>query len=212
MPKIVDREARRREIVDTYLRLVGRIGVGAVTTRVLAQELGVATGSLWHYFRGFDEVLQRAFERVFEATNTRIAAAVAGREGIDALCAMIEQVHPLDKTTSDEAGVVVSFWGRIPFRHSMAAVQADVERRWHDDYRRHLARAVELDELATDTPVDRVSDALLALVTGVQVEHVIGTEIARPARQWQIVETVLGAWLTDAGHATARLEERTAAD
>ncbi|WP_156760913.1 TetR/AcrR family transcriptional regulator [Microbacterium karelineae] len=211
MPKIVDRDARRLEIVDTYLRLVSSVGVGAVTTRALAQELGVATGSLWHYFRGFDEVLQRAFERIFEATNMRIAEAVDGRTGIDALCAMIEQVHPLDKTTNDEAGVVVSFWGRIPFRHSMSAVQAEVERQWHDQYRRHLSRAVDLGELTGDTPVDRIADALLALVTGVQVEHVMGTKIARPDRQWQIIETVIGSWLTQVGRAAARLDERTSA-
>ncbi|WP_221585451.1 TetR/AcrR family transcriptional regulator [Microbacterium sp. G2-8] len=210
MPKIVDREARRQEIIATYLKLVGREGVETVTTRRLAEALGVSTGALWHYFHGFDEVLQRSFERIFAATNERIAASLSGREGLDAVCAMVEQIHPLDKTTQDEASVVVSFWGRIPFKHEMASLQATVEKQWHEDYARHLGRAVERGELTAHAPVERVSDLLMTLVTGTQVEHVFGTPIAEPARQWQLIETVLTAWLTPKGRAAARFEERTA--
>lgn len=211
MPKIVDREGRRREIVDAYLALVAREGVAAATTRRLAQELGVATGALWHYFKGFDEVLQRAFERIFEATNARIDSAVADREGLDALCAMLEQIHPLDKTTGDEANVVVSFWGRVPFHAGMASFQAEVERAWHRAYELRLDEAVVRGELREDAPTRDLADALLTLMSGAQIEYVIGTPLGRADRQWRSIATVLGSWLTEAGRAAARLDERTAA-
>jgi AcrR family transcriptional regulator len=93
MPKIVDRDARRHEIVETYLHIVARDGMEAASTRALAAELGVASGALWHYFDGFDEVLFRAFQLIFDRATERIAASTEGKAGLAAFRAMVED-HP----------------------------------------------------------------------------------------------------------------------
>ncbi|MBO3664928.1 TetR/AcrR family transcriptional regulator [Microbacterium stercoris] len=211
MPKIVDRDARRREIVETYLRLAAAEGVEAVTTRRLASELGVATGGLWHYFSGFDEVLLRAFELIFDRADERIAGVLAQRRGIDALCGLIDQTHPLDGTTGEEAHVVVSFWGRVPFHHELSAVQSRVEEHWHRTYRLALEQAVADGELRAGTPVDALADALLVFVAGYQIEHVLATSLARPDRQWRAVGAVLGPWLTEEAAARGEFARRAAA-
>ncbi|WP_309068804.1 TetR family transcriptional regulator C-terminal domain-containing protein [Microbacterium sp.] len=211
MPKIVDREARRLEIVETYVKLAAAEGFEAVTTRRLASELGVAAGALWHYFKGFDEVLLRAFQLMYERTDARMQAQTDTRRGIDALCAVVEQTHPLDPLTSDEAHVVVSFWGRVPFHKDFAQIQSSVEDHWHRTYSRALEQAVEDGELVAGTPVQGLTDALLALVTGYQVEHVLRTRISEPSRQWGVIQTLLGPWLTPAGAERGRFAERAAA-
>ena len=199
VPKTVDREQRRTEIAETFLALVAREGFEAVTTRRLAAELGIATGALWYYFSNFDEVLVRAFRLVFARTNARIAERTAGRSGLAALLAMIGQIHPTDKTTRDEALVVVAFWGRVASHASLGAHQSAVEAQWRTGYREHLAAAVAAGELAAATPVPEVADVLLTLASGLQVELAVHADLAEVEHQWDIVRTVLGPWLTERG-------------
>lgn len=73
MPKIVDHDARRRELVEAGFEVFDALGYGAVSMRKLAQGLGVTTGTLYHYFDGkeaiFREVVRQRFERdLAEAT------------------------------------------------------------------------------------------------------------------------------------------------
>src|SRR5689334_14842717 len=112
LPKIVDHDQRRSEIVEAFLSVVARKGLPAATSRAIAAELGVGTGALWHYFDGFDAVTAAAYQRVFERTNIRIDGAATGLRGLAATEAVMREILPLGKETLDEAQVVVGFWGR----------------------------------------------------------------------------------------------------
>ena len=50
MPKIVDHDVRRLEILEQSFDLFADRGYSAVSMRQLATELGVSTGTLYHYF------------------------------------------------------------------------------------------------------------------------------------------------------------------
>jgi AcrR family transcriptional regulator len=50
MPKIVDREQYRKQLLQQSFELFAEIGYGNITMRQLAQKLGVSTGTLYHYF------------------------------------------------------------------------------------------------------------------------------------------------------------------
>lgn len=86
MPKIVDHQERRRQIVEAVWALIARRGLDAVTMRDLAAEAGYSNGALAPYFRNKDEILQAAFTFAFESTNTRAEDAIAGASGL-ASCA-----------------------------------------------------------------------------------------------------------------------------
>ncbi|GAA4911533.1 TetR/AcrR family transcriptional regulator [Nesterenkonia rhizosphaerae] len=207
MPKIVDREERRREIVDTYLQLVGRDGFEKASSRALAAELGVASGALWHYFDGFDEVLLRAFQQSFANTNARIKAKIGDRSGLAALIAMLEELFPQSKTTHDEAYVALGFWGRVPGRPQLRESQLSIERQWHQTITGMLTEAAASGELLPGTPADDIADTLLVLTTGYQVEHVLHTPVAQPSRQWSVVRHCLRAWMTEQGRIATGLDQ-----
>jgi AcrR family transcriptional regulator len=111
VPKIVDHEARRREIVDAYLAVLGREGTARTTGRTVAAELGLTPGTLWHYFDSIEQIAEAAARRGVLRTVERIAQRTAGQRGLDALLGIAEEVLPLDPTTRAEAQVVVAFWG-----------------------------------------------------------------------------------------------------
>jgi AcrR family transcriptional regulator len=50
MPKIVDREQYRKQLLTQSFELFAEIGYGKITMRQLAQKLGISTGTLYHYF------------------------------------------------------------------------------------------------------------------------------------------------------------------
>lgn len=50
MPKVVDHEAYRAELLERCVDAFARHGYAALTMRKIASELGVSTGTLYHYF------------------------------------------------------------------------------------------------------------------------------------------------------------------
>lgn len=194
MPKRIDPDARRAQIVDAYLRIVSRSGVAAATSRALAVEAGIAAGALWHAFAGVDEVVRAAFERVYEQTGIRIAAATAGKRGLDALTAMTEEIIPHDEATRQESVVVVSFWGLLPAHEEFRAYTRSVEQDWGRQVRRHLAEAVEDGILTPDTPIAELTDALLSVFEVLQLREVQGSPVASAPRQEALFEHLLAPW------------------
>jgi AcrR family transcriptional regulator len=91
MPKIVDHEQYRKELLHKCFDLFADKGYASITMRQIAQGLGVSTGTLYHYFPSkeslfeqlVDEISQRdlvQFEQEIEQKQSleeRIVAAIA---------------------------------------------------------------------------------------------------------------------------------------
>jgi AcrR family transcriptional regulator len=97
MPKVVDKRQRVDDAIEATWRLVVTGGLGAVTLRAVAAQLGYANGALKPYFATKQELLEAAYLRAFEATATRAAAKTAGRRGLEALRALCLEIMPLDR-------------------------------------------------------------------------------------------------------------------
>ena len=97
MPKIVDHDQRRLELVDATWRIIARLGIESATMREIALEAGFANGALKPYFPTKDDLLTFAFGHVFNRTNERIAGVTAGQAGLAALRSFCVEVLPLDE-------------------------------------------------------------------------------------------------------------------
>ncbi|WP_051163567.1 TetR/AcrR family transcriptional regulator [Nocardia brevicatena] len=72
MPKVVDREQRRDEVVAALWRLAYRDGWDAVSLRKVASEAGLSLGSVQHYFAGLDDLLDHAVAGVLDILDERL--------------------------------------------------------------------------------------------------------------------------------------------
>lgn len=194
MPRVVDHDERRRAIVDAYLEVGARDGLSAATSRAVAAHLGVAAGSLWHYFPNFDAVLVAAFQRVFENTNERIRVASTGLEGLSGLHAMLMELLPLQPVTKLEASIVVSFWGLLATHEELSDQHARIEEDWSGRIREYLHQAVDRGELVAETPVGRLGDTLQLLASSLQIESVARTRTSSLDNQLGLVEHCLRPW------------------
>ncbi|HON79717.1 MAG TPA: TetR/AcrR family transcriptional regulator [Spirochaetota bacterium] len=61
MPKIVDHETYKEALLTQCYEIFARRGYQGVTLRQLAEELGVSTGSLYHYFPTKQSILEAMF-------------------------------------------------------------------------------------------------------------------------------------------------------
>lgn len=192
MPRIVDHDERRRQIAEALLAVAARDGHESVTSRAVAKELGVAIGSLWHYFDGFDDVVRAAAAEVTRRTDARIADATAGLRGLPRLHALMREVLPVDERTRSEARVVVGFWGRIATLAATPDAGTPTLATWQDSIREALQEAVADGELHSDTPQDAVMALLRSITYGQQVVEV--TEPQAEAAHLAVLDGILAPW------------------
>ncbi|MCK5669592.1 MAG: TetR/AcrR family transcriptional regulator [Gammaproteobacteria bacterium] len=75
MPKIVDHEEYRKELLEKCFNLFCQNGYQKVSMRAIAKEIGVSTGTLYHYFSSKEKILE---EMVPWAIETNIGAFIRG--------------------------------------------------------------------------------------------------------------------------------------
>lgn len=95
MPKIVDRDEMRADLLTRCFGLFAEKGFAAVTMRDLAAELQVSTGTLYHYFTNkrdlFDKMLRHLVERDIGQVLQRIEDAARPGERIQVLFDYVAQ-------------------------------------------------------------------------------------------------------------------------
>jgi AcrR family transcriptional regulator len=70
MPKIVDREQYRKQLLTESFELFAEIGYGKITMRQLAQKLGISTGTLYHYFPSKEVMFLQLVEELVQRDIT----------------------------------------------------------------------------------------------------------------------------------------------
>ena len=191
MPKQVDHEQRRIEIVEATWRIIARGGFSAATMREIASEAGFANGGLKHYFANKDELLVAAYQRTFYRINERAALANGDKTGLAAIRALCMEMLPLDRERQIESRVAVAFWDRAASNPILMKVHADSHAIWRHFFEQHLDIARASAEIREEVATALVVDELLWLTTGLQVVPLLDPKTTSPINQVRIIDTVL---------------------
>ena len=170
MPKIVDHDERRLELVDATWRIIARQGLEGATMREIAMEAGFANGALKPYFPTKDTLLEFAFGHVFNRTNQRIAQVTAGRSALEALRAFCMEVLPLDEERINEARIVIPFWQKAVNDPQKAEIHQQSMAEWVATIRRYLAQARGAGEVRIAVDDSILAGQLLNMLLGAQIE------------------------------------------
>ena len=76
MPKIVDHDKYRKELADKCMDLFSKKGYSNVTMREISKELGVSTGSLYHYFPNKEAIFAHMAEHLSQTDVANVLAQV----------------------------------------------------------------------------------------------------------------------------------------
>jgi AcrR family transcriptional regulator len=84
MPKIVDHAHYRKELLKKCFNLFAQKGYGSLTIRQISQEIGVSTGTLYHYFSSKEELFIQLIEQITEQ-DILLAINEFDRQGVETI-------------------------------------------------------------------------------------------------------------------------------
>lgn len=178
VPKIVDREQRRRELAAIAGQVLVAEGLEGFTTRRVTEAAGVSKGVLSHYFDGKADLMISVLEHFYDRIQQRVNAATEGLSGLDFVRAAMLEVLPLDEDRLHEAVAEMSF--------AAASVSDPAIRRWYATERRRVLRELtaELEvatrdgDLAAGVVPSEAADDLLALMDSLSLQAVAGATVS----------------------------------
>ena len=194
MPKIVNWDERRDEILAATWRVIARDGIAKATVRAIAREAHCSAGILAHYFDDKADILGSALMLSHRRVAARMEAGAAGRAGLDALRVIMLEALPLDEERDLEAQIEISFWGRALGHPELRTVQNAEFDRFARRLRAHLAEARELGELRDGVDIDLAAHQLLVLIDGLSAQRVLYAARVTAARQRQMLGALLDSF------------------
>jgi AcrR family transcriptional regulator len=183
VPKVVDPQARRDEVLAAAWRIIQREGLQGATIRAIAAEAGASTTVVTHYFRNKDDVLRSALDLSHAQIGERRHRKLDGLTGLAALEAALLQMLPLDAERRLELHIEVNFWAR--------AISDERSREQHLlSHDRSLAlltdlasQAMEAGDIDPSLNARRVAEGLLAFIDGLGVDALMHPQRVSTARQ-----------------------------
>jgi len=191
MPKIVDWDERRDEILSATWRVIARDGIEGATIRAIAREANCSAGILAHYFDDKEDILGSALLLSHRRVAARMTAAAAGLTGLDALRATMLEALPLDGRRDLEAQIEISFWGRALGNARLRDLQhSEFERfgRWLHGY---LLDAADQGQLSDDCDLAVATHQLVVLIDGLSAQRVLYPDRVTPQRQVEMLDRLL---------------------
>ena len=183
MPKTVDHDAYRKELLEKCFDLFGRHGFSNVTMRQIGQEIGVSTGTLYHYFPTKLDVLEQLFSWAVEE------GIVAYSESADQDLPLAEKVARLSRFWAASGNFYENLLllGLDLFRNSAAEGE-----RVCGDFADHYKAAIS-KSLGTNA---RLSEVIFTYVLGVVIHSLLTPKRFSFDEQALVLPDVLNALIT----------------
>lgn len=166
MPKIVDHDARRREISAIAAKLIAAGGLEAATFREVAVSSGYSKGVIEHYFGNKDALIGAALDWANHNYVQRVAASTKNLSGLQALRNRMEAILPLNKKVRDEWKVRMVFWSEAAINTTMRTGQSKRFELAVQMYRADLERAAALGEIPRQSNCEAQAERLFMGVIG----------------------------------------------
>jgi TetR/AcrR family fatty acid metabolism transcriptional regulator len=171
--EIVVEEFRKQSICDAAMRVVARKGLSSVTVQDIADEAGVAKGTIYIYFQSRNEILQRTMDNATENLIQKLATACRECRGFRDI--LEQRVRTQIEHFEDN---------RDFFRLYLAMAEPFGERRLkkHPTYQTYLAQIERLVREAIargeirDTNVERLAIAIASVVRDIVMHRMIERE------------------------------------
>jgi AcrR family transcriptional regulator len=186
-PKAGIHEAERRvQILRAARACIVTLGYERATVRDVAEEAGVSTGTIVHYFGDKDTMLEAALLDKVQDTGIAFRAALAGASNAwERLERLVNASLPESAEVRDEWRLWLTFWGEVTRNERLRAVSEKQHRRWT----RFLARIIAEGSLSGEfAPVDAEMAAtqMAALIDGLAIQTTLQNPILTPARMREV--------------------------
>ncbi|MFC5720963.1 TetR/AcrR family transcriptional regulator [Streptomyces gamaensis] len=200
MPKIVDPVARRRAVAQAVLSVTARHGLEHASLRNVADEAGLAIGSVRHYFADHDELMtftmRELSRRIGDRVRTHAERLLDPDSDIDRRAGMEEllaEFLPLDETRRQESALWLAFTTAAHTRPELRPCAADMQADLHTLMTRVLHEAQGAGGLPDGIDVELESTRLAALLDGLTLQATLLPDRYPPTLLRQVLRRHLDA-------------------
>jgi AcrR family transcriptional regulator len=192
MPKKVDHDARREELVLAAWRVIAARGIDEVTIREIARESGYSSGVLAHYFENKDDLLAHALRLSHTRIRKRYDAEVETTlNAAEALKAILLDNLPLDEQRDLETRIEMSFWARALRNEALHEIQQEESEGLRSLLRELVEKAQEDGAISPDHDREQVLELFGAMIDGLSLHALLYPERLSPERQAAAMEFAL---------------------
>lgn len=122
MPKIVDHDAYREQILEGCYELFAREGYAAITLRRLSKELGISTGAIYHYFESKEAIFEQTVAYIArQELSSAILEVQSGTTREERLLSLVRFLHEHDERLRLLLMLIFDF-----SRQSVSAADSDI--------------------------------------------------------------------------------------
>jgi betaine-aldehyde dehydrogenase len=154
-------DIRRKQLIDTTIRVMAQVGFNATTLGLIAKQAGVSTGLVAHYFGDKDGLLEATLRslasRLSQAAAARMRAAATPRARLQAVIDANLAPEEMDAQTG---AVWLAFWGQAIHSERLKRVQRIYQLRVLSNLR-HALRS-----LAPEADAERLAVIIAAIIDG----------------------------------------------
>lgn len=183
MPKIVDHDARRRELVEASWAVIAEEGLEGLTMRKVAEAAHCTTGRITHYFVDREALILASLQTSNLATSKRVSDIIASDLPVyEKLIAMAEQTLPLDEERRMEVKVWLAFWSAATVNEALAKENDARMEEWF------VALLPLVKEAAPKVDAAHETNLLIGLINGLGIQAAVNPSRKNLAMARQTVE------------------------
>lgn len=190
MPKVVDHDQYRKELLSKCFDLFAEKGYAAITMRQIAQELGVSTGTLYHYFPSKDALFEQLLE---ENTDRDILQISAELEHVNSLSDRLEAAFTFLEKNQDyffkQTLIFLDYWQQ---QQREGKESSDALKRLCERVSQSIAELLNIHD-------PDVIEFLLSLSDGLILQRMYGQHSINYAKHARLVAAMLTAHLEKSG-------------
>ncbi len=197
MPKEVDHDQRRSELLRAVWRVIGQHGLEGATIRGIAQETGWSPGAVAHYFEDKDDILRSALELAETEIADRLDRRVEKLSGLAALRELIMENLPLDDDREMETKFLMNYWSRAIRDREHTPQPPRTRPTLMDRMVRFIREGQSAGEISTEQRPEDIAELLYGLIDGFSLHTLLDPGRLTRKRQIALVDKTLDLIRTD---------------
>jgi AcrR family transcriptional regulator len=200
VPKIVDHEQYRKELLTKCFDIFAERGYGATTMRQISQSLGVSTGTLYHYFPNKRTLFEQLVEEVTSRDILIVSAELQGIEGVENQLSFVGRY-----LTENQEYQIKWMYIMVDFFQTQDAEEMTYSVFWEGVLERFII--LIYDFLGVEDLV--LANFVISFIDGIIVEKLLKNKMIDFNEQCQLLGKMLNLYLNDLKNNLKSIQEKS---
>ncbi|PLT31629.1 TetR/AcrR family transcriptional regulator [Peribacillus deserti] len=192
MPKFVDHEKQKILLAEAVWRIIRREGIEKASVRNIAEEAGISTGSMRHYFSTQSELFAFAMELVATRVKERMERFAFSGNPVEDMRKLLLELLPMDEERRAETEVWLAFNIKALSDPNLKKLSTRVYQEMKQGMSLMVDTLIQYDLAVSEIDRDSEIENLYGLIDGLALHAIIRTDDLPPETMEEAVSQYIG--------------------